>query len=176
MYKRQSYATAKEYFDALGAGADIYTKGAPTSSTSLDFINLSGSNSTLSVGNRSGAAWGQGAVVVNSVGTVTAPQGQVFNLIDWSGASMSGGFSVGSYNTYDASTSVIAGDLDLAALGAGLAWDVSAFTTYGVPVSYTHLDVYKRQVWHWARRQGPPRSPAGHLWNFRAASTFSVRR
>ena len=21
---------------------------------------------------------------------------------------------------------------------------------YGIPVSYTHLDVYKRQIWHWA--------------------------
>jgi len=128
------YATAKDYFDALGAGADIYTKGAPTSATNHDFINLSGTNSTLSVGNRSGAAWGQGSIVVSAVGTVTAQQGQVFNLIDWSGANLSGGFSVGAFNTYDASTNVIAGDLDLAALGAGLAWDVSAFNTYGVIV------------------------------------------
>jgi hypothetical protein len=72
--------------------------------------------------------------VVNSVGTVNVQKGQVFNLIDWSGASMSGGFNVGAFNTYDASTSVIAGDLDLAALGAGLSWDVSAFSTYGVLV------------------------------------------
>ncbi|MCX6848641.1 MAG: autotransporter-associated beta strand repeat-containing protein, partial [Verrucomicrobia bacterium] len=128
------YATAKDYFDALGAGADVYTKGAPTASTNHDFINLSGTNSTLSVGNRSGAAWGQGSIVVNSVGAVSAQQGQVFNLIDWSGANLSGGFGVGAFNTYDASTNVIAGDLDLAALGGGLAWDVSAFSTYGVIV------------------------------------------
>ncbi|WP_395731060.1 beta strand repeat-containing protein [Prosthecobacter sp.] len=129
-----TYTNANDYFAALGAGADVYTKGAPTASTDMDFINLSGSNSTLTVGNRAGGAWGQGSIVVNSVGTVNVQKGQVFNLIDWSGASMSGGFNVGAFNTYDASTSVIAGDLDLAALGAGLSWDVSAFSTYGVLV------------------------------------------
>ncbi len=61
-----TYTNAKDYFDALGAGADVYTKGAPTDSANHDFINLSGSNSTLSVGNRSGAAWGNGTIVVNT--------------------------------------------------------------------------------------------------------------
>jgi hypothetical protein len=129
-----NYTNAKAYFDALGAGADVYTKGVPTSSTNHDYINLSGTNSTLSVGNRAGATWGQGSIVVNSVGSVSVQQGQVFNLIDWSGANLSGGFSVGAFNTYDASSTVTAGDLDLAALGAGLGWDVSAFTSYGVLV------------------------------------------
>ena len=118
----------------MGAGASVYTQGAPTASTNHDFINLSGSNSTLVVGNRAGGSWGQGSIVVNSVGTVTVQAGQVFNLIDWSGASISGGFTVGAFNSYDASSNVIAGDLDLTALGGGFGWDVSALTTYGVLV------------------------------------------
>jgi hypothetical protein len=73
---------------------------------------------------------------VNATSLGAVQVGQVFNLLDWAGASLSGGFSVGSAlnGRYDASSNVIAGDLDLAGLGAGLGWDVSAFTTYGILV------------------------------------------
>jgi hypothetical protein len=73
---------------------------------------------------------------VNATSLGAVQVGQVFNLLDWAGASLSGGFSVGSAlnGRYDASSNVIAGDLDLAGLGAVLGWDVSAFTTYGILV------------------------------------------
>ncbi|OYW30558.1 MAG: hypothetical protein B7Z47_03500 [Chthoniobacter sp. 12-60-6] len=130
-----TYTNAKDYFDALGAGADAYTKGAPSAATNHDFINLNGASSTLTVGDRAGDAFGQGAIVVGASGSITVQQGQVFNLIDWNNASLIGGtFGVGDFDRYDATGNVIAGDLDLAALGAGYAWDVSAFQTYGVLV------------------------------------------
>ena len=91
-------------------------------------------NGTLTIGDRAGGAWGEGSVVVSGVlGTVQA--GQVFNLIDWNGVSIIGGtFDTGGSARYDATTNVIAGDLDLMALGAGYGWDVSAFAQYGIIV------------------------------------------
>jgi autotransporter-associated beta strand protein len=138
-YNGTDYDNAKLYFDAIKADApanDIWTSAKP--STQHDFIDLTGASSTLSVGARALAntSWGQGSIVVNATSLGAVQVGQVFNLLDWAGASLSGGFSVGSAlnGRYDASSNVIAGDLDLAGLGAGLGWDVSAFTTYGILV------------------------------------------
>ncbi|MCB1275555.1 autotransporter-associated beta strand repeat-containing protein [Prosthecobacter sp.] len=108
---------------------------APTSSSDMDYLNLTGSGSNLSLGSRVSATFGDGVVRVSVVGSPTFAQGQVFNLIDWQAASIMGGtFSTGTSTIYGAASNVIAGDLDLPSLGAGLAWDVSAFTQYGVIV------------------------------------------
>ncbi len=113
------------------SGARSTWNTAPSSTGNHDFIQLTDATSTLSIGNRAGGAWGQGSVVINgNLGTVAL--GQVFNLIDWNGAAISGNFDVGGLTFVDASGNAIAGDLDLAALGANFGWDVSAFTTYGI--------------------------------------------
>ncbi|MFO1484003.1 MAG: autotransporter-associated beta strand repeat-containing protein [Verrucomicrobiaceae bacterium] len=108
---------------------------APTSSSDMDYLNLTGSSSSLSLGSRVSATFGDGIVRVSIVGSPSISQGQVFNLIDWQAVSNIGGtFTTGGSTIYDATANVIAGDLDLPSLGAGLAWDVSAFTQYGVIV------------------------------------------
>ena len=136
-YNGTDYTIAKDYFDAIAADVpanDIWTNATPSATANHDYINLTGTTSTLSVGNRAGGAFGQGSILVNAVTLGPVQYGQVFNLLDWSGASLSGNFDVGAFNRYDASSNVIAGDLDLAMLGAGFAWDVSAFQTYGILV------------------------------------------
>jgi hypothetical protein len=56
-------------------------------------------------------------------------------LMDWMSLSaILGDFDIGSTHYYDATNNVSAGDLDLPSLGAGYAWDVSAFEQYGVLV------------------------------------------
>lgn len=129
-YNGHDYSTALSLF-SNESGALSTWNTSPGSVGNHDYIKLT--NGTLSIGDRAGGAWGQGSVVVNgTLGTVTA--GQVFNLIDWNGAAISGNFDVGSLTVVDASGNVIAGDLDLAALGAGFGWDVSAFKDYGILV------------------------------------------
>ncbi len=131
--------TAGTYTNALGyisANASEFTTTwnvAPAAATGMDFLDLTGTDSSLSIGNRAAAGFGSGAVVIT--GLTNAQAGQVFNLIDWKAVmGISGNFDTGGTSIYDASGNVIAGDLDLAALGAGLGWDVSAFAQYGIIV------------------------------------------
>ncbi|MFC5454926.1 beta strand repeat-containing protein [Prosthecobacter fluviatilis] len=131
-YNGHDYSNAQALFSSE-AGALAAWNVAPGSVGNHDFINLTGTNATLSIGDRAGVSWGQGSVVVNaSLGSVAV--GQVFNLVDWGGAAISGNFDVGGLTFVDASGNAIAGDLDLSALGAGFGWDVSAFQTYGIIV------------------------------------------
>lgn len=75
------------------------------------------------------------SIRISLVGTPALDIGQVFNLIDWQALTgISGNFDTGSSAIYAAGSNITAGDLDLPALSAGLAWDVSAFTQYGVIV------------------------------------------
>ncbi|MCB1277100.1 autotransporter-associated beta strand repeat-containing protein [Prosthecobacter sp.] len=140
-----TYATAADLFNSVAdnggaAGADglealAIWNVAPTSSTNHDFLNLTGANSSLSVGTRASATFGDGSIVVSNVGFSGASYGQVFNLIDWQAMTNIGGtFTTGSSAFYDASSNVSAGDLDLLGLGVGLGWDVSAFSQYGIIV------------------------------------------
>jgi autotransporter-associated beta strand protein len=126
------YSTAKDLFDNEATALTLWNV-APASQANHDYINLTGMGSTLSIGNRISGTFGDGSVLVGGMlGSVQA--GQVFNLIDWSGAAITGNFDVGGFNRYDATNNVIAGDLDLMSLGAGFGYDVSAFTTYGIVV------------------------------------------
>jgi autotransporter-associated beta strand protein len=106
---------------------------APASATDHDYINLTGALSTLSVGDRASGSFGDGSILVSQGVGFTANVGDIFNLLDWlSMANIAGGFDTGVFNIYDGSGNVVAGDLDLPTLGAGLSWDVSAFSKYGV--------------------------------------------
>ncbi|OYW74319.1 MAG: hypothetical protein B7Z37_18305 [Verrucomicrobia bacterium 12-59-8] len=131
-YNGHDYNSALTLFSSE-AGALSTWNTSPGSAGNHDFIKLTDAAGTLSIGNRAGGAWGQGSVVVNS-SLGAAAVGQVFNLIDWNGAAISGTFDVGGLTFVDATGNAIAGDLDLAALGAGFGWDVSAFQTYGIIV------------------------------------------
>lgn len=126
------YGTAKDLFDNEATALTLWNV-APASQTNHDYINLTGMGSTLSIGDRASGTFGDGSVLVGGMlGSVQV--GQVFNLIDWSGAAITGNFDLGGFNRYDATNNVIAGDLDLMSLGAGFGYDVSAFTTYGIVV------------------------------------------
>ncbi len=130
-YNGNSYSTAAALFSSE-PGALAAWNVSPTAASNHDMIKLV--NGTLSIGDRAGGTWGEGSVLVGGVlGSVEV--GQVFNLIDWNGVTIIGGtFDTGGSAVYDATTNVIAGDLDLAALGAGYGWDVSAFAQYGIIV------------------------------------------
>ncbi|MDI1312192.1 autotransporter-associated beta strand repeat-containing protein [Prosthecobacter sp.] len=131
-YNGQDYGSALALFSNESGALSIWNT-SPSNVSNHDFIKLTDAAGTLSIGDRAGGAWGQGSVVVNSsLGSVAV--GQVFNLIDWNGAAISGNFDVGGLTFVDASGNAIAGDLDLALLGAGFSWDVSAFQTYGIIV------------------------------------------
>jgi len=126
------YSTAKDLFDNEATALTLWNV-APASQANHDYINLTGMDSTLSIGDRASGTFGDGSVLVSGMlGSVQV--GQVFNLIDWSGAAITGNFDVGMFSRYDATNNVIAGDLDLMSLGAGFGYDVSAFTTYGIVV------------------------------------------
>ena len=131
-YNGHDYSSALSLFSTESGALSTWNTG-PSSVSNHDFIKLTDATGTLSIGDRAGGIWGQGSVVVtSSLGSVSV--GQVFNLIDWNGAAISGNFDVGGLTFVDASGNAIAGDLDLAALGAGFGWDVSAFQTYGIIV------------------------------------------
>ncbi|MBN8419604.1 MAG: autotransporter-associated beta strand repeat-containing protein [Verrucomicrobia bacterium] len=132
-YNGHDYSSALSLFSSE-SGALTTWNTAPGSAGNHDFIKLTDATGTLSIGDRAGAAWGLGSVVVNSSLGGSVALGQVFNLIDWNGAAITGHFDVGGMTFVDASGNAIAGDLDLAALGAGFGWDVSAFQTYGIIV------------------------------------------
>lgn len=130
-YNGNSYSNAAALFSSE-PGALAAWNVNPAATSNHDMIKLV--NGTLSIGDRAGGAWGEGSVRVDGVlGSVQV--GQVFNLIDWNGVNIIGGtFDTGSSAVYDATGNVIAGDLDLMALGAGYGWDVSAFVQYGIIV------------------------------------------
>lgn len=131
-YNGHDYSSALSLLTTESGALSTWNTG-PSSVSNHDFIKLTDAAGALSIGDRAGGAWGQGSVVVtSSLGSVYV--GQVFNLIDWNGAAISGNFDVGGLTFVDASGNAIAGDLDLAALGAGFGWDVSAFQTYGIIV------------------------------------------
>lgn len=128
-----TYTNALAYITANGAEFTSNWNVIPANATDMDFINLAGGGSSLSIGNRATGTFGDGSVLVSVLGT--AQNGQVFNLIDWQGLTgINGNFDTGGSLLYDGNGNVIAGDLDLGALGAGLAWDVSAFAQYGILV------------------------------------------
>ena len=132
IFNGNNYATAKELFDTEAAALSAWNV-APADVSNHDFINLTGANSSVTLGSRASGTFGDGTVLVT--GFSNAQLGQVFNLLDWQAAgTISGGFTTGGSSVYDASTNVIAGDLDLGALGAGFGWDVSAFSQYGIIV------------------------------------------
>lgn len=115
-----------QYHDGIGGAADTalsYLQGIGSSSVAAwnsstpgnhDFINLG--SGTLSLGTGAGTV-----TVLNNGYTILGAQvGDVFNLIDW--GAYSGAFSASSdFSLPDLSSS-------------GLAWDTSAFTTYGIIV------------------------------------------
>jgi autotransporter-associated beta strand protein len=131
-----SSVNALDYLTNVATGDVALWNVAPGTITDHDRINLTGTGSNLSIGNRSGGTYGLGSVLVS--GTVTSPTlGMVFNLIDWMAlASFNGTFTngVGPNGIYDATSTVSAGDLDLPSLSAGFGWDTSAFQSYGVLV------------------------------------------
>ncbi|MGV3659502.1 MAG: autotransporter-associated beta strand repeat-containing protein [Prosthecobacter sp.] len=129
-----TYADAVTYIGANGSEFTTNWNVAPGSTGQMDFLNLTGASSSLSVGNRATATFGDGAIRVSLVGATSLAVGQVFNLIDWQSlSSIAGNFDTGG-STFYTGANIIAGDLDLPTLSAGLAWDVSAFAQYGVLV------------------------------------------
>jgi autotransporter-associated beta strand protein len=103
---------------------------APSAVLNHDFVNITAGG--LALGDRSAAGYGNGSFLVTDNGFIggSPTVGQVFNLIDWLGV-MTGNFDVGG-NTFGNSGTF--GDLDLPTLTGGLAWDVTAFTSYGIVV------------------------------------------
>lgn len=129
-----SYADAVTYIGANMAEFTTSWNVAPSAPGNMDYINLTGAGSSLSVGNRATATFGDGSIRISTVGTPVFAVGQVFNLLDWQAVSSIGGnFDTGG-STFYSGADIMAGDLDLPSLSAGLAWDVSAFAQYGVLV------------------------------------------
>ena len=104
---------------ANAAAAKAIWDVAPSAAGNHDFINVAGAL-TLNSGSK---------VHVFTSGSPTYNYGQVFNLIDWSSASMTG-FNLGTGFSSGGSF----GDFNLATLGGGLAWDTSAFASNGILV------------------------------------------
>jgi hypothetical protein len=118
-----TYNTAADLFGAESTARDTWNV-SPSAATNHDFMNVTGGG--LSIGDRTAAG---GSIVINNNGGTTFAYGQVFNLMDWVGA-MTGSFNLGT----GFSTGGAYGDLDLPTLSGGLAWDASAFTSYGIIV------------------------------------------
>jgi autotransporter-associated beta strand protein len=128
-----TYTDALTYISANGTEFTTNWNVAPGSASDLDYINLTGAGSNMSIGTRASGTFGNGSILVSGISS--AQLGQVFNLLDWQAvASIGGTFTTGGFSIYDATSNVMAGDLDLTGLGAGLAWDVSAFATHGILV------------------------------------------
>jgi autotransporter-associated beta strand protein len=131
-----AYTTAADYANANATEFSASWNVAPTSTSDMDFLNLSGSGSSLSIGDRASGTFGDGSVRVSGLSLAAPAYGQVFNLIDWKSASIiGGGFDTGGSSSYLALGNIIAGDLDLPTLGSGgWAWDVSLFASHGILV------------------------------------------
>lgn len=103
----------------LVSGAPTYLSGAAGNLANHDYINVGG---TLNLNQ-------YGRLVVSNFGSYTPTGGDVFNLIDWTTALNSNGFTANAvhYNgTGDGGF-----DLDLPTLGSGLFWDTSLFLSHG---------------------------------------------
>ncbi len=129
VYNSNTYATAAALFGAEPTALATWNT-SPAAVSNHDFINIT--TGGLSLGTRGSAGYGNGTFVVTDNGFLSGSPayGQVFNLIDWMGA-MTGTFSVGGATFGNSGTF---GDLDLPTLTGGLAWDVTAFTSYGIVV------------------------------------------
>ncbi len=125
--------------DYLGGSADAlaYLTANPTKLSDWntatpgdhDFINVAG-GLTINA-NRADTAFGMGTVQLFLNSYTSPAAGDVFNLIDWVGA-LAGSAT---FNTGTGFSSGGAhGDFDLPTLTGGLAWDTSAFASYGVVV------------------------------------------
>ena len=123
-----TYTTAAAYL-AGGGASDLSAWNAIPTSGNHDFLSIAGS---LTLGARQDPnqtpTYGFGTVNVFAAG-YTGNVGDVFNLLDWAGV-FNGAFTTGT----GFSTGGPSGDLDLPTLGGGLAFDTSAFSTYGILV------------------------------------------
>jgi len=94
-----------------------------------DFVQVAG-GLTINA-NRADSAFGLGTVQLFLNSYTSPAMGDVFNLIDWAGA-------LNGSATFNAGTGFSSGgahgDFDLPTLTGGLAWDTSAFVSYGVVV------------------------------------------
>jgi autotransporter-associated beta strand protein len=139
VFNGNNYANAGLLFsDGTDGAAALAAYNVAPASDEHDYLNLTGSLD-MSVGDRAGALWGEGSVVINPVSfnLANVTYGQVFNLIDWMDVtgSISGSFDVGGSAFVGAgSGNVSAGDMDLPELGGNYAWDVSAFQSHGILV------------------------------------------
>ena len=117
-YNGTNYANAGLLFAAESTAVTNWNI-APSASTNHDYLSVTGSLSLT----------GGSKVTVVANGTPSYNYGQVFNLIDWTSANM-GTFNAGTGFSSGGSF----GDFNLDTLGGGLAWDTSAFTSYGILV------------------------------------------
>lgn len=116
--------TAKTYLDGIygGGSGSTYVQYWKTASGSYDSLQVTG---TITLGS-TGAGSNQPTILAtDSAGIYNA--GDIFKLLDWVNVSTSGSLLAG--GTFDPDR-----DLVLPALSSGLAWDTTAFTTYGVAV------------------------------------------
>lgn len=115
---------AVTYLNTLTAGgtnltASAYTTNWQSAENTYDSIKLT--NGTFTLGHTTG-----GTIVLSDNGG-TYNVGNIFKLLDWSGLVTNGVAGGGTFTT--------ATDLNLGGiLGSGLAWDTSAFASYGVIV------------------------------------------
>ncbi len=104
----------------------IYTQWNTVSGT---YSSLSLAGQTLSLGGSSG---GTPTILVQTTGTPSLAQGDIFKLLDWSSIATGTADSIGTPSGSSAFTT--ANDLYLPELASGLQWDTSAFASYGIVV------------------------------------------
>jgi autotransporter-associated beta strand protein len=103
----------------LITGALDYLNGTQGTLGNHDYINVGG---TLNLNQH-------GRLVVSNFGSYTPIGGDVFNLIDWTTALNSNGFTANAALYNGTGDGVF--DLDLPTLGSGLFWDTSLFLSHG---------------------------------------------
>jgi autotransporter-associated beta strand protein len=117
-------------FDISGSALSyLNTHGGSTGTAYTTIWNQSGNYDSIQLTNGTftlGTTAGGTLKVVNNSATLGA--GSIFKLLDWT--------TVGTADSLAGSGTFTLADLDLSdvALGSGLSWDTSAFTTYGVLV------------------------------------------
>jgi autotransporter-associated beta strand protein len=121
-----SYLALHATAGAGGTPDAIYTQWNTVSGT---YSSLSLAGQSLSLGASVG---GTPTVLVETVGSATMGEGDIFKLLDWSSVSTGTAGSIGTPGGSSAFSS--ASDLVLPTLSGGLQWDTSAFSTYGVVV------------------------------------------
>lgn len=96
-----------------------------TGGASHDFLNISGQ---LTVD-------GSSRIQVLTEGSYTYAAGDIFDVLDWVGAAMGGGFDLGSITTSGSAqlrSGGLSGDLELPTLSGNLAWDVQKLLSNGI--------------------------------------------